>query len=86
MIRAHRLQDLVDANLAPSVLYLERRLRRGDIPGHKSGRNWVMTDADIEAYLEITGNRAVKQQAAPVMPGEVRRIGISSASLRRRSA
>lgn len=85
MIRAHKLQELVDAELAPSVLFLQRRLRRGEIPGRKSGREWVMTDADIEAYLDSIGNGAAKA-SKPAEHSNVRRIGISAASARRRSA
>jgi len=81
MKRGHRLEELVDAGLAPSVRFLQMRLRSGAIPGRKVGRVWVMTDADVEAYLESVKNDA-PQRSNVVSPS----FGLSAASARRRSA
>lgn len=78
MNRAHTLQEVVDAGWAPSVMFLTLRLRRGEISGHKIGRHWRMSDADVQDYLESTRNRASVE--------EPRRIGLTAASMRRRAS
>lgn len=80
MTRGHTLDELVDAGLAPSVRYLQMRLRAGRIPGRKIGHTWRMTDQDIDVYLESVKNHA--PQSNVVEPS----FGLSQASQRRRSA
>lgn len=79
MKQAHTLEEIVDAGWAPSVLYLQRRLRRGEITGKKVGRVWKMSDEDVAAYLDSLSN----SKSRPVAE---QRFGLSSASMRRRSA
>jgi hypothetical protein len=83
MNRAHPLDEVVEAGWAPSKEYLQVRLRRGEIRGKKVGREWRMSDKDIEMYLESISNqpselRDLKSQS-PV-------VGLTAASMRRRSA
>jgi hypothetical protein len=83
MIRAHQLQAVVDAGLAPSVRWLQERLRRGDIPGRRVPRStqngcrfeWRMTDADVEALAESLRNQPQRQLTA-----------LTATSLRRKRA
>ena len=43
-----------DGNPLPGKTdWLVRRLRRGELPGYKAGRQWRMTDADIQAAIEL---------------------------------
>lgn len=63
MIRGHRLDEIVEAGLAPSVRWLQDQIRANKIPAHKIGRHWVMTDADLEAALE-----AWAAKPGPAMP------------------
>jgi hypothetical protein len=77
---AHSLEEIVAAELAPSVRWMQDKLRRGEIRGRKIGRHWKLTDADLQAYLDATANT----HAAP--RAEVTHIGLSAASARRRSA
>lgn len=78
MKEAHPLEEVVAAGWAPSTHFLVVRLRRGEIRGRKAGRTWVMSDSDIDAYVESLSNKA-----APV---EENYRGLSLASMRRRSA
>jgi hypothetical protein len=80
MNRAHRIKVLVDAGWAPSEVWLQKRLRRGEISGSKVGRQWVMTDEEIEEYLASIKNKP----SAPIV--EVPRTGLTAASLRRRAS
>ncbi|MGY4710169.1 helix-turn-helix domain-containing protein [Mycolicibacterium sp. CBM1] len=48
---AYRLSDLVPP--FPSEDWIRRRLSRGEIPGVKLGREWVMTPDDVQAALAI---------------------------------
>jgi hypothetical protein len=57
MIRGHRLEQIVDAGLAPSVRWLQDQIRAQRIPAHKIGRHWVMTDTDLEAALEVWASK-----------------------------
>jgi hypothetical protein len=41
---------------APSERWLIEQLRAGIFPGRKVARAWRMTDADIEAALDICAN------------------------------
>jgi hypothetical protein len=40
------------ADLANPELWVARRLRAGIFPGLKIGRDWFMTDADIESAIQ----------------------------------
>lgn len=40
------------------VLWLERKLRAGEIGGYKVGHHWRMTEADVEAMLIRYHNHA----------------------------
>jgi excisionase family DNA binding protein len=80
MKQGHKLEEVVAAGWAPSVLFLQRRLRRKEIPGSKVGREWRMSDDDLNAYLESLRN---KPSEADV---DVPRLGLTAASMRRRSA
>jgi len=84
MNRAHTLTEIVEAGWAPSVHYLVVRLRRKEIRGRKVGRTWLMSDADLDAYIDSTlniTNTPVEQHTdhTPVLK-------LSSASRRRRIA
>lgn len=38
-----------------------RRLRAKELPGHKIGRKWRLTESDIAAALDITASQAVNR-------------------------
>ena len=53
--------------------WLAARLRAGKLPGRKVGRQWRMTDSDIEAAVELFGvgpqtNAAPKIQVRAKVP------------------
>jgi hypothetical protein len=81
VITAHRLQDVVDAGLAPSTRWLQERLRRGDIPGirvarHGRGGNrfeWRMTDGDVEALADALRNKPPVRQLTALTATSMRR-------------
>lgn len=82
--RAHQLQELVDAGLAPSVRWLKDQIRAGRIPARKRARCWVMTDADIEACLQMWANKAA---AAPRPEPDVAAVfSLTPTSRRKRTA
>lgn len=80
MNRGHKLEAVVDAGWAPSVLFLQRRLRRGEIPGRKVGREWRMSDDDLREYLESLRNKPSEVHEQQDVP----RLGLTAASMRRR--
>lgn len=80
MIRGHELQEVVGAGLAPSVRWLQAQIRAKKIPGHKVGRHWIMTDADIEAALEVWASEP--KPAAPAATP----LSLTATSLRRHKA
>lgn len=61
--------------------WLRRQIKAGRIPARKIGRSYRMTAADITAALEVFRTRP-----APVEDATVHPIGLTAASLRRRSA
>lgn len=81
MIRGHKLQELVDAGLAPSVKWLQHQIRAGKITARKIGRHWVMTDADIDEALEKWRNRPLPP--SPKVAGTVALFSLTPTSLRR---
>lgn len=76
MKRAYTLDEVVEAGWAPSEDFLRRRLARGEISGRRVGREWRMTETDVEAYADSLRNTTSK----PVL------VGLSETSSRRRSA
>lgn len=63
-------------------LWLRRRIREGRVKASRFGREVRMTEQQIEdafAEFDISGDR-------PLRPVEVPRLGVTAASLRRRSA
>ena len=72
----HTLDKIVEANLAPSVDWLARRLNSGEISGCKVGRKWLMSEEDIAEML--AKRRNPKRET---IPG-----GFTKSSSRRRSA
>lgn len=79
MIRGHQLAAIVDAELAPSVRWLQKEIRAGRITARKLGRHWVMTDQDIEEMLERRRNTTNVHDIRPSG-------GLSAASMRRRAS
>lgn len=79
MKRGHQLDEIVAAGLAPSVLWLQKKIRAGHVTAHKLGRHWVMTDDDVDAMLDTFSNRSNVRDIRPT-------AGLSAASQRRRSA
>lgn len=80
MIRGHHLQELVDANLAPSVRWLQDGIRAKAIPATKIGRHWVMTEADVEEFL--AARRSMPAKAEEI----VRPLSLTATSLRRQAS
>lgn len=58
--------------LPSKVKWLAIRLRRGDLPGYKVGRNWRATQSDVEAAIEILRPKRVHIPAVPTMTGLTR--------------
>lgn len=52
--------------------WLAIRLRRGELPGYKAGRNWRMTEDDIAAAIEKLRPRMVCVPQVPAMTGLTR--------------
>jgi hypothetical protein len=82
MIRGHRLEQIVDAGLAPSVRWLQDQIRAQRIPAHKIGRHWVMTDTDLETALEVW---ASKPDRTPALTAPFP-LSLTATSQRRRVA
>ena len=55
-IRTHSVEKAVARIGAPSRRWLIERLRDRRFPGRKIGREWRMTDEDIEAALDACKN------------------------------
>lgn len=64
---------------ASKVQWLVRRLRRGELPGFKAGREWVATEADVEAAIE----KLRPKTAIPAVPAM---SGLTRTSARRLAA
>ena len=68
-MRTYSTQEAAEIVGAPSERWLIEQLRAARFPGRKVGRNWRMTEQDIEHALDICGNetcRAVANAVAPV--------------------
>lgn len=80
MSRTYSLEE-VGAEIAPHIKdpkqFLRRKIKAGQIRARKVGRTWVMTEADIEAALEVFANTTTESEVAPA-------ISLTAASLRRR--
>jgi hypothetical protein len=55
-IRTHSVEKAVARIGAPSRRWLIERLRDRRFPGRKIGREWRMTDEDIEAAIDLCKN------------------------------
>lgn len=84
MIRGHRLEEVVEAGLAPSVRWLQDQIRAGKIRAHKPGRHWILTDDDLELALASWESGPV--QSHVVTPPAPHPLSLTSTSLRRQRA
>lgn len=57
---------------ASSVWWLKTRLRARQLPGHKIGRSWFMTESDISEALDLMKSSVVTPSARPTV-GRARR-------------
>lgn len=48
--------------------WMRRRLNRGEIPGYKVGREWMMTEADVHAFIEQRRNTPASVAGAATPP------------------
>jgi hypothetical protein len=75
-------EQLCGDSMKHPELWLRRRIREGRINASRFGREIRMTEQQIEdafAAFDISGNHQLRA-------GETRRLGVTAASLRRRSA
>jgi excisionase family DNA binding protein len=63
--------------LGVTVDWYMRQLRARKLPGHKIGRQWRLTDEDVEEALRITARPAIETPPDPagLTPGSRRRVG-----------
>lgn len=81
--------DLCGDSLTDPVRWLTRQITSGRITARRVGRQWRMTQADIDAALEVFANRAPATAPTPTADTIAEPISIarpSAASLRRRMA
>lgn len=52
--------------------WVVRRLRRGEFQGYKAGREWRMTQADVDAAIESLRPKRVLVPDIPAMSGLTR--------------
>lgn len=69
----HPIEDVVDARLAPSVDWLMRQLRSGQVGGCRVGNKWFMSDEDITAMME----------AGRIFPSRMDHAGFTAGTSRR---
>lgn len=55
--------QVLPAEWKDPVRWLQRRLRRREIPGYKVGHCWRMTEADVEAMVARYRNIATPESA-----------------------
>lgn len=67
------------------VLWLQRRLRRGEISGYKVGHDWRMTEADVEAFLTKYHNKTAVPVAVDQTPRPLALTRTSARRIRRAS-
>jgi hypothetical protein len=65
------------------VLWLERKLRAGEIGGYKVGHTWRMTEADVEAMVDRYHNHAQQPHVADSGPRALSFTRTSSRNLAR---
>ncbi len=58
--------------LPGKVDWCVRRLRRGEFSGYKAGRQWRMTQNDIDAAIETLRPKRVSVPSVPAMSGLTR--------------
>lgn len=85
---AHSLQSLVDEGFAPSVRWLANGIKANRIPGRMIGRywgNWLMTDADLEMFLDGARPAATDSETPAAADAEPDLIisGLSARTARR---
>lgn len=73
--------DLTD-EMSDPVGWLARQIRSGRVTARKMGRSWRMTQADIDAAMDVFASQPRKSN--PVEKEQQPRGGLSAASLRRR--
>ena len=78
----HSLTEVVAAGNAPSVRWLQQRIRAGRVPARKIGRHWRMTDADLDAMLESFRNTTI-DPAASASRESTNALGLTARSHRR---
>ncbi|KZM68320.1 hypothetical protein AWN90_10530 [Nocardia terpenica] len=54
------------AVLRQSEAWYLGRLRRGELPGHRAGRKWYLTESDLRAAVELTAQPATVPAPDPV--------------------
>jgi hypothetical protein len=69
----------IDAEMKDPETWLMRQIRAGRIRARKIGRHWHMTDADIDAALDVFAS-------TPEPPAADRGLSLTPASLRRRAS
>lgn len=83
-------EDYLPSEWKRPVLWLQRRLRRGDFSGYKVGHQWRMTQADVDDMLirlHNTPSSAGSAAACPADPADSIVIaGLSSRAVRLRDA
>ena len=88
--RSYPLDEVVSAHLpaewTDGKRWLTRRLNRNELRGRRFGRQWRMTDSDIEYMLQKFANFTEDQvDAQPTAPPEATSVadGLSARSARR---
>lgn len=69
-------------DMSDPVRWLANQIRAGRVRARKIGRSWRMTQADVDAALEVFASKPPPTAVAG-QPDELRR-GLSAASLNRR--
>jgi hypothetical protein len=67
-IRAHATAHVADDMMGCSERWLIEQLRSGRFPGRKVGRQWRMTDKDVQDALDICANDARPVNGNAVAP------------------
>lgn len=61
--------QVLPAEWKTPVLWLQRRLRRGEITGYKVGHDWRMDDEDIKGLVAKYRNISTKPEPTAIEPG-----------------
>lgn len=86
MIQGHRLEEVVEAGLAPSVRWLQDQIRAGRIRAHKPGRHWILTDDDLELALATWESKPLQSTPATLPTAPPIPLSLTTTSLRRQKA